>query len=148
MAGPLSLAGTAPGFVSLGFTVCQGLMDYVDGLRCRKDDIESTLRHVNCLRETFAIIDSATSKLSHDHPAATAAVDRSLRLSEENLNRLSLVLDELRKEVLPSDNLNSKVAAQTRKFSYPFRRTNLRRLETSVHDLNGSLQTVLQALEL
>ena len=148
MSDPLSITGTTVGIISLGLTVCQGLIDYVDGLRCRKDDIESTLRHINCLRETFVIIESAISNLSRDHSAATAAVDESLRLLEENLHRLWLVLNELRKEAFPSDNFNSKVAAQARKLSYPFRRTNLRRLETSVHDLNGTLQTVLQALDL
>jgi hypothetical protein len=102
MSDPLSIA-------SLGLTVCQGLIDYVEGLKCRKEDIESTLGHINCLRETFVIIESATSKLSHDHSAATAAVDKTLRLSEENSHRLWLLLNELRKEALPSDNLSLKV---------------------------------------
>ncbi|KAI6753980.1 hypothetical protein HG530_013156 [Fusarium avenaceum] len=46
MSDPLSVAGTAVGIVSLGIQVCQGLINYIQAAKGRKDEIQDSIQDV------------------------------------------------------------------------------------------------------
>jgi hypothetical protein len=70
MADPVSIAGTAIGVVSLGLSLCQGLTQYLQALRCRREDIDSTSCQIDCLQSAFVVIKDALANLSSDHQSA------------------------------------------------------------------------------
>ncbi len=147
MSDPVSLAGTAVGVVSLGLILCQGLTDYLQALECRKEDIESTSRQVDCLRSALNVINVALPNLPSDHQNAGHVVEECLHLCEEEIKRLSDKLNEL-KDQSHSDSFNQKLRLQAQKLAYPFKRGSLRRLEDSVVKINRILSTALQAIGL
>jgi hypothetical protein len=148
MADPVSAAGTAIGVVSLGLSLCQGLTYYLHALRCRRVEIESTSRQVDCLRSAFVVIKEALPKLSSDHQSAREVIERCLLSCEDEIKRLAETLNELKKDQPTSASLNQKLQVQAGKLSYPFNQRNLRRLEDSVQKVKSILSTALQATEL
>lgn len=147
MSDPVSVAGTAVGVVSLGLFLCQGVTEYLQALECRKEDIESTSRQVDCLQSALNVIKLVLPKLSSDSQNAKQVVERCLHLCEDDMKRLAKRLDEL-KDGSNSDSLNQKLRLQARKLAYPFKQGSLRRLEDSVVKINAILSTALQAVEL
>jgi hypothetical protein len=148
MADPVSVTGTVVGVVSLGLTLCQGLTEYVQALKCRRGDIESISRQIDILRSAFVVIKAALPKLSSDHQNAGEVVKKSLRSCEDELMRLSLSLEEFRQDQSSSGSFNQQLRQKAQKLSYPFKQGNLRRLENSIQKLNDILSTALQATEL
>lgn len=116
-------------------------------MECRKEDIESTSRQVDCLQSALNIINFALPKLSSDHQNAGHVVERCLHLCEEEMKRLSDKLNEL-KDQSYSDSFNQKLRLQAQKLAYPFKQGSLRRLEDSVVKINRILSTALQAVGL
>lgn len=147
MSDPVSLAGTALGVVSLGLILCQGLTDYLQALECRKADIESTSRQVDCLQSALNVINVALAKFSPDHQNAGHVVEGCLHLCEEEIKRLSDKLNEF-KDQSHFNSFNKKLQLQAQKLAYPFKQGNLRRLEDSVVKINRILLTALQAMGL
>ncbi|KAF7511002.1 hypothetical protein GJ744_005548 [Endocarpon pusillum] len=144
MSDPVSVAGTAVGIVSLGLVLCHGLTEYLQALKCRKEDIESISRQVDCLQSALNVISFALPKLSSDHQNAGHAVERCLYLCKDEMKQLSDRLSEL-KDQSHSDSFNQKLRLQARKLVYPFKQGSLRRLEDSVMKINQILSTALQA---
>ena len=144
MSDPVSVAGTAVGVVSLGLVLCHEVTEYLQALKCRKEDIESTSRHVDCLQSALNVINGALPKLSPDHQNAGRVVERCLHLCEDEMKRLSNRLNELKDQSHP-DSFDQKLRLQARKLAYPFKQGSLRRLEDSVMKINEILSTALQA---
>jgi hypothetical protein len=150
MSDPFSVAGSAIGVISLGLTVCKGLIDYCDAIKGRKEELDSTFRHIESLQQGLGIIKSSLPKLENDHALATKATRDSLGLLELNILQLKQVVDEFQRDNTsgPSVNVQTKLKAQAKKLSYPFKRENILRLETRMHALEASLQTLLDGLQL
>jgi len=75
-------------------------------------------------------------------------VRNHLRLCEDEINRLTQLLDEFKHHDSPSGSLNMRVQFQAKKLLYPFRQGNIHRLESGVQKLNGILLVALQSLQL
>jgi hypothetical protein len=121
--------------------------EYLQALECRKEDIESTFRHVDCLQSALNVIKVALPKLSSDHQNARAVVEGCVQSCKDEMKRLGERLNDL-KDQTHSDSLNQKLRLQARKLAYPFKQGSLRRLEDSVIKINHILSTALQAVAL
>lgn len=148
MSDPISVTGTVVGIVSLGLSLCQGLVDYLGALKCRREEIESAYQQINGLQNSFSVIKAVLPKLRTDYQASGQVVRNHLRLCEDEIKRLTQLLDEFKHHDSPSGSLGVRVQFQAKKLLYPFRQGNIHRLESGVQKLNGILLVALQSLQL
>jgi chromosome segregation ATPase len=145
---PFSVTGSAVGIVSLGLTLCKGLTEYLGALKCRKEDIESASSQVESLRVAFAAIETALPKLTADSQGSVDAVRSCLQSCEAEISKFNDLLDDLKRETTSTNSVANKIRQQGQKLSYPFRQSNLHRIEEKVQSLNAILLTGLQAIVL
>ncbi|KAA8647781.1 hypothetical protein EYZ11_013356 [Aspergillus tanneri] len=150
MADPLSAAGSAVGVISLGLTVCQGVLAYygpfkafheqVDEVACRiaaLDGILKALQHV--------LTDAHVLSASETAPSAAVGIDTILDC-QEGLNKLRKMLEKCDK----TKQAGSSIAPKKRidRLSYPFRRETLKALMETTSWLQANLDTSLQMLNM
>lgn len=64
MSDPLSVTSGAAGIVSLGITVCQGLVSYYQAWESWEDDVKSAIRDVEGVSNYLYLVNSRIGKLS------------------------------------------------------------------------------------
>ncbi|TEA19672.1 hypothetical protein C8034_v009032 [Colletotrichum sidae] len=140
--------GTVVGVVSLGLQVCAGVNTYLDGVQCRKEDIESSLR---CSMSTEALLQSIES-LHQRHPTSFSAdgqtIQQSLVAAKAELLQLDTFIKKIHTENAPTRSLPEKMRDQKNKLLYPFRRDHLDRLDGRLNTANQMLRSALQLAEL
>ena len=57
MSDPLSIAASAAGLVSLGLTVCSGLLEYYSAWKDQHSDISTMCESLEALSKTFEVLD-------------------------------------------------------------------------------------------
>jgi hypothetical protein len=152
MSDPISVTGTVIGIVSLGLSLCQGLVDYLGALKCRREEIESTYQQINGLQSSFSVIKAVLPKLRTDYQASGQVVRNHLRLCEDEIHRLTQLLDEFKHHDSPSGSLNMRVQFQAKKLLYPFRQGNIHRLEkwcteTQWYPIGGTTITAIVRID-
>ena len=145
MADPLSIVGTAAGLVSLGLQLYGGLSDYIDGVKCSREEIVSAARRLESFKDCLHAIESALPGL-HSLEGLPSVI-RCIRLCEEQMAELATLLGEVMEQPLGGQ-LRDRIARQKQKLVYPFRREKLRRLEDRLNSLNSTLSTAVQGLHL
>nr|XP_036583844.1 uncharacterized protein CTRU02_05975 [Colletotrichum truncatum]KAF6793103.1 hypothetical protein CTRU02_05975 [Colletotrichum truncatum] len=142
------ILGTVVGVVSLGIQLCSGINTYLEGVQCRKEDIESTVRKVEFLKSIIDQIQGDEGRL-----APTNTNDAVLK-AMSNARVELLLLDEFIGKVYANDSsttpetFRGKIKGQTQKFLYPFRRDHLDRLNGRLDAANDALQAALQTLQI
>lgn len=147
MSDPLSVAGGAAGVVSLGLTVCQGLLAYyrpfksfqeeIDNVTCRIEALEGILKALQNV--LFA---NASVLASSDEPV-NSAVDSILRC-QKGLRTLEKTLKNCSATKVPQNSFGSKL--QTSRILYPFRRETLMSLMETITWLQENVNTTLNVL--
>ena len=145
MADPLSIASGVAGLVSLGLTVCSGLQTYVDAVKGRGEDIESTCQLLTLLRSYIDLIGSSTSTLINRYARATQGVSLGLKLCESQLKALDSVVQDLG-VVDGTSSAASKWRKQKAAALYPFNRNKLMQAQEQLLKATGVLGTFVQSL--
>ncbi|KAF4845035.1 hypothetical protein CGCSCA4_v007030 [Colletotrichum siamense] len=141
--------GTVVGVVSLGLQVCSGLNVYIDGLQCRREEIESTIRHQKSLETLVTQIEGL-----HNRRQTPGICSAPLQESMASAKAELLLLDEFISKIRIEDvNGTDKSAGemmkiQKKRLLYPFRRDRLDRLVTRLDVVIKALQAALQVFEL
>jgi hypothetical protein len=148
MADPLSIIGTATGLVSLGLQVYGGIKDYLDAIQTSQEDIAGIRRHATGLKDALDAIAGVIRSRSLNSPTSAPAVLSCLLSCHAELNALSGVLAELISSPSTSstNTLRTKISEGKRKLTYPFKRSNILKLEDSLRNANLTLHTALHAL--
>ncbi|TDZ26373.1 hypothetical protein Cob_v001299 [Colletotrichum orbiculare MAFF 240422] len=142
------ILGTVVGVVSLGLQVCAGVNTYLDGVQCRKEDIESSLR---CSRSTEALL-KRLKTLPDRYPVSFSATDQTVQealvAAEAELLQLDTFIKKIHTESAPTRSLSERMRDQKNKLLYPFRRDHLDRLDGRLDTANQMLRSALQLAEL
>jgi hypothetical protein len=148
MADPLSIIGTAAGLVSLGLQVYGGIKDYLDAIQTSQEDIANIYRYATGLKDALDAIGGLVRSRSLNSPTSTPAVMSCLLSCHVELNALSAVLAELISSPSTSNTnaLRIKISEGKRKLTYPFKRSNIIKLEDRLRNANLTLHTALHAL--
>lgn len=150
MADPFSLTGTAVGIISLGLTVCQGLLAYYGPFKSfhqQIDDVAWRIVTLNGILKALQnlFIDEETFSASTTTQSAAVAVD-SILCCQEGLNRLKSTLEKCNNAQSASKTIGSKL--QINRVLYPFKRETLMELMETVSWLQANLNTSLQVLSM
>lgn len=117
---PLGLSSGAAGLISLGISVCQGLLHYYRSWKDAEDQVAHMYKSIEALTETFRLLESALGPKVFT-PAGVQKVEKSIRSAENGLQSLRKKLDKI--HLAPSEpGWKAKGMAQIRRTLFPSRR--------------------------
>lgn len=139
--------GTELGVVSLGLTVCQGLLDYYKSWQTYRDDIRSTSASIgHLLQLLYQIREILNSKTEGHQATLMSQVDKAAKNCASNLR----VLNDWLQKIRPFDDAQSirnKLRNRFQRLDYPFQKETLKGLEGEVAKSRTSLLEVLNVLQ-
>ena len=142
----LSVSAGAAGFISLGITVCQGLLDYYRSWKDAEDQVAHMYASIEALTETFRLLESATQSKVFNH-ATVQKVGESIRSAERGLQSLQKKLQKV--QLAPSQpGWKSKGMAQLRRTLFPFKESTLAKLKELGVELRQELSLALEVLKI
>lgn len=145
MVDPVSLSASAAGLISLGIQACQGITQYLNAIKSRKDELASARRRTEDLSQ---ILEWAQKSFTTIQAANFAGpeIERNIESCTEEINKLSDLVTKLLGDA--ANTSKSKLSAQIdtarRKVRYPFDRSKIRDLEERLSRTVECLQLTLQ----
>ncbi|KAF7505418.1 hypothetical protein GJ744_000964 [Endocarpon pusillum] len=140
MGDPYSIVAGAAGIVSLGLTVCSGLLEYYGSWRDSPSDVVTMCESLEALTKTFQLLDEKVR-----HPLLDrASVDRvteSIISCAAGVQKLKSKLDKIR-HVKPG------MSAHLQRAQYPFRQKTLTTMHQTISDLRSNLGLAASTLQL
>ncbi|KAI9148367.1 26S proteasome non-ATPase regulatory subunit [Paramyrothecium foliicola] len=140
------LASGIAGLVSLGITVCQGLLLYYNSYKGFRDDIDTTYMSVESVAKALLAIESVVSR-GRFSPEVASLVENSVRLCAQGLDTLSKKLDKI-KSLPPDGSLKTRLRETKRNMLYPFKESTLVKLREICQDLGDNLNLALDTLNI
>lgn len=142
----LGLSSGAAGLISLGITVCQGLLDYYHSWRDAEDQVAHMYTSIDALTETFRLLGSAIENkvFSRD---SVQRVEESIRSAERGLESLRKKLEKIRLVPLQLG-WKAKGMAQFRRTLFPFKESTLAKLKELGIELRQDLTLALEVLQI
>jgi hypothetical protein len=147
MADPLSITSSAAGVVSLGLTVCQGLISYYGPWSAYNMEISCVAQKAEGLGTTLTMLQKSVQHFGSSAGEVPIEVQRRLLACVELLESLESAIERCKKTSPPSD-FQDKAQALRRRMMYPFRRDTLQWLVNSVEGLQSNLNTAIQVLQM
>jgi hypothetical protein len=146
MAEAFGLAVNVVGVVSLGLTVCQGLLTWYGSFKDAPADVERMRESIKALNDIFEFLHKLIKNEKFGSEARNI-VKQSIGSCEDGLNRLKSKLDKI--NVAPkSDNWTDRTRTQFRRSLYPFNERTVEKLMKIAYELRNNLTVALQALQM
>lgn len=95
MGDPLSISASAAGLVSLGLTVCSGLLDYYSAWKDQPSDVSEMRESLIALNKTFELLDERVHHPLFD-PKSVDRVTKSIKSCDAGVQRLRTKLEKIR----------------------------------------------------
>ena len=147
MAEALTIASGAAGLVSLGITICHGLLEYYASYQSFEDDVAKMCRSIQALSELFALI-QASIKNSTFSGTIVAEVEDSIGRCKDGIKELRTKLNEIKAVVPPNVGWKEKAKASFQRTLFPFREGTLVKLRSVSCELQDHLSLTLQLLQM
>ncbi|KAF5687003.1 hypothetical protein FDENT_5558 [Fusarium denticulatum] len=141
-------AGTAIGIISFGLQLYTGLSEYLDAVKGRDEDLLQARNNAKTLQCSLKAIEDAMSKVNGDHTMAQDAVEECKTSCQAELKALHQLLRDLKGAPVGPAGPVSKARSSIHKWSYPFKRKSISRLEDRLKSANNVLKTALSTLQL
>ncbi|KAF9771514.1 hypothetical protein IL306_010837 [Fusarium sp. DS 682] len=138
--------GTAVGVISLGLQLYAGLSEYLDAVQGRDEDLQQAKRYAKTLQCSLTAIEDAMSKVNGDNIMAQDAVEECTSSCITELKALETLIRDLKGA--PTEDPVAKATSSMRKWTYPFKKKNITKLEERLKSANDVLKTALSALQL
>lgn len=140
MSDPLSVTASAAGLVSLGLTVCSGLLEYYSAWKDQPSDVSAMCESAVALNKTFELLDEKIRHPLLDRKTVDR-VNESIISCAAAIQGLQSKLDKIR-------NAKSGMSARIQRAQYPFRQKTLEKLLRTISDLRGNLSLATSSLQL
>lgn len=140
----MEVAGTIVGTVSLGITVCDGIIQYCHSWKTQDDDIRALKALTGGLKQLLAELDTKLQS----NPAFDPSVLQILKTSSQNCaGHIDSVL-HLSGKYTPGQlsGLKGKAADLAQKLTFPFKKKTLDDLRDTVVAFRGNIETALQII--
>ncbi|KAI1289127.1 hypothetical protein F5Y03DRAFT_388847 [Xylaria venustula] len=148
MADPLSVAGLVTGVISLGLQVAGGLVEYLDAVKGRKEELNSVKQQATEMKDFLLTVKDLLPQLERRWPASATVITRHVGSCDSELSALHALLSELSHPDSSGLGIRDKFAEKKKKLTYPFNRAHITRLEERLTKVNNALQTALQVTDL
>ena len=146
MADVLGIASGVAGIVSLGISVCQGLLGYYDSWKDAEDNVASMRKSIEALMKTLERLSSCIkgpglgADCVKDVEECIASCVECIESLQKKLNKIKLTSVD--------DSWKEKAKAQFRKSKYPFKESTLAKLKETGNELRDHLSLALNVLQM
>lgn len=140
MSDPLSIAASAAGLVSLGLSVCSGLLDYYSAWKDQHSEVSTMCELLASLSRTFELLYEKVQ-----HPLLDR---RSVDLVTESIISCAAGIQGLQAKLEKIRGAKSGMNARFKKAQYPFQQKTLEKLFRTISDLRSDLSQVTNTLQL
>lgn len=148
MGDPLSITASAAGIISLGITVCQGLIDYCQAFAGQDRNVRVVVQNLQGLERSLTLLrDSLTHR-----PDLLDLVRPYIVTLKGRIDNLQPILDRFRENV-SSENvsglhaLKEKMKTTTQRSLYPFKKGTISELQETVRQAQDNLILALQVVQ-
>ena len=142
----ISVSAGAAGFISLGITVCQDLLDYYRTWKNAEDQVAHMYASIEALTKTFRLLESAIQSKVFNQ-ATVQKVEESIGSAERGLQSLQKKLQKV--QLAPSQpGWKAKGMAQFRRTLFPFKESTLAKLKELGIELRQELSLALEVLQI
>lgn len=148
MAEPVGITGTAVGIVLFGLQLYTGISEYLDAVKGRDEDLQSAKQYAKMLRDNLMSIEVAISAIGSEFTVARYAIEQCKSSCKTELTALKVLLLELKFPMVEPTNRTEQVKNSLRKFSYPFKKKDIARLQDRLGLTNNAFHTATLALQL
>jgi hypothetical protein len=139
--------GTAIGIISFGLQLYTGLSEYLGAVKGREEDLLQAKNNAKTLKCSLKAIEDTLSKVNGGS-ISQDAVEECKSSCESELDALYNLLNDLQGKPVNSADSISKVRSSMQKWSCPFKKKNIARLEERLKSANNVLKTALSGLQL
>lgn len=138
------IAGTAVGIVSVSIQLCQGIVWYADGFGNAEDRARQVIAEMNRLVDLLELLQSVITKLD---------TGSTMLATQSGIVACSTAIDQIRSKVgdvslVGGLGLRAGMKKLVKRVTFPFRESEVRYWKTVINDIQQSLQTALQALQM
>lgn len=148
MSDPLSASGSAVGIISLGVTVCQGLLQYYASWKDYENDVATAFHSLEGLAKTLQQLEMS-SRGRNFEPEILANLEDRIKSCESGIHCLRKKLDKVKAVELPVGSTSwEKIRSYGRRAQYPFRESTLAKLREIVSELRDNLDLAVGALQM
>lgn len=147
MADPFSVAGSAVGVISLGISVCQGLVKYYSLFKGQDDEVGKMVGKVERLTCLLEALQHRLSSPRYRHSVSVEKVEQNIVACATSLTKLKDTLSKCTQEST-ADDLRHKLRTTSRRMLYPFKQKTLQDLSAAVSQCQSDLATAMQILQM
>ena len=143
MGDPLSITASAAGFISLGITVCQGLIDYCQAFAGQYRDVRVVVQDLQDLKKSLT---SLQDSLTHRPDLLNLVLPYIDRL-KVRIEELQPILGRFEKHVSEQHAFTDKVKTAAQRTLYPFKKATLSKLQDTVRQAQDNLKLALGVVQ-
>jgi ankyrin repeat domain-containing protein 50 len=147
MSDPLSVLSGAAGLVSLGITICQGLITYYQAWDAWEDDVRGAMQDVEDISKFLGLLKARIDKLSADQADIINQAHTTKARITEAVKKLEDIHDRVN-AVSAQNGERHKWRNFSRRSLYPFKQSTLRELRDAVRQAREGLTSLLQLLQM
>ncbi|KAI1413342.1 hypothetical protein F5Y13DRAFT_198613 [Hypoxylon sp. FL1857] len=140
----LGVASSVAGLVSLGITMCQGILAYYNSFKDSRDDINKMCSSVEDVGRILLVIRSTVFQGRFDK-SIIAVVENNINRCQQGLNALAKKLNKIRTQH-PDSTFEIRLENAKRRMLYPFKESTLVKLREICDDLKDNLSLALNVL--
>ena len=143
MGDPLSIVASAGGIISLGITVCQGLIDYCQAFAEQYRDVRVVVQDLEGLEKSLTLLrDSITHR-----PDLLNLIRPYIVTLRGRIDDLQPILGSFRENVSRQHAFKDKVKTATQRTLYPFKKGLISQLRDTVRQAQDNLILALQVVQ-
>lgn len=143
---PLSIATSVTGLLSVGITVCNGLLEYYSSWKDAEEDVSRMYNSIEALSKTLILIELSIQHKSFNRDVVVR-VEESIASTQRGLESLRKKLDKI--NLAPQqEGWREKTKAQFRRTVFPFKESTLVKLKELGNELRDNLSIALDALQM
>ena len=148
MGDPLSIVASAGGIISLGITVCQGLIDYCQAFAGQYRDVRILVQDLQGLEKSLTLLrDSLTHR-----PDLLDLIQPYIATLRGRVDDLQPILARFRgivsrRNVSGHQAFKEKVQTTTQRALYPFKKGMISELRDTVRQAQGNLSLALDVVQ-
>ena len=143
---PLSITSGSVGIISLGLTVCHGLLEYYNSWKDAKGDVASMYLAIQGLTKTLMLVKGAIECKEFDRNIVSQ-VEETINSVEAGVLSLKKKLDKIRIHSV-QDGWREKGKAQLGRALFPFKESTLVKLREVGNELRDNLTLILNVLQM
>jgi len=147
MADPFSLTANAVGVISLGITICQGLISYCQAFAGQYGDVRLAVQDLRGLENSLTFLRGTLTLMALHRPDLFNLVTPYIDKLKSRIDNLQPILSKLGKNVSGQGSFKDKVKLATQRTLYPFKKGMIHELRNTVRQAQDNLTLALGVVQ-